>query len=171
MCYTMLPPLATQPFSVVDPTIGQVRQLRGAQIFIGSACKTSSTLFGTTPNASPFYVLWPWSPLLPIPPPFQHSIPYLFLLSLCIFWSFISLFCDWYRCPKISQPWIQCPLLLTWWYVSVCVPCPISADHYIGQTRNTFKGTNPTQQQIYNRHSFRLFLRGLLPHLQLIDNN
>jgi len=35
----MLPPLATQPYSVVDPTIGQGSQLREAQIFIGSACK------------------------------------------------------------------------------------------------------------------------------------
>ncbi|KAK7346845.1 hypothetical protein VNO80_21368 [Phaseolus coccineus] len=62
MCDTMLPPLATQPYSVVDPTIGQGSQLREAQIFIGSACKTPSTLILTPHHASPFYVLCPWSP-------------------------------------------------------------------------------------------------------------
>jgi len=47
---------------VVDPSIVQGSQLRGAQTFIGSA-RFLQPSFGTTPNASPFYVLSDLGPL------------------------------------------------------------------------------------------------------------
>lgn len=94
-------------------------------------CMTSSTLIWHHTVASSFYIcaLTLVPSLSYIPHLFQHTIPYIpsFFYHSAGSDHCASHFCDWYRCPKISQPWIQCRLLFHDVSLCVCL-APISAD-------------------------------------------